>query len=88
MAKHRNGVIPRLHDLIDEGLTQPDLVEVMHNRFDGATQAEIARVRDEFSFAIDRGKHNVAVDDGALASRDAEGGMWAQGWLWIRDDPE
>jgi hypothetical protein len=63
-------------------------MQVLHNRFEGATQAEIARVREEFSFAIDFGDHNVAVDDDALTSRAPEdAGTWVQGWLWIGDDP-
>lgn len=72
--------------LIDQGLDQLDIIQVMRDRFDGASPAEVARVRGIFDRAINAGDHNVAVDDVALTSRvDAEdgGGLWVQGWLWI-----
>jgi hypothetical protein len=75
-----------LGGLIDQGLDQSDIIQVMHERFGGASPAEIARVRGIFDHAINAGDHNVAVDDIALTSRvDAEdgGGLWVQGWLWI-----
>lgn len=75
-----------LGGLIDQGLDQSDILEVLRDRFDGASPAEIAQVRSIFDHAINAGDHNIAVDDIALTSRvDAEdgGGLWVQGWLWI-----